>query len=200
MNEGQKVTWLQRAVDLLGHRMRVVVGAIALPMLALILVSCVFHHHTDQKDLLIYSPNGEALTGGPLGHPACAVAVARWLDQIDVHHDGYITLDEYLADANRQFRVMDLDRTGVLTPEELARYRTPFGGGISGHSGDDRADGNVGTDDRPDPVMAADSQAKFEVSLPEFIDYERQYFLALDGGQSGRVARDVFLQLCAQNS
>lgn len=182
MNGGWKFTWLQRAAGLLP--------------LALILGSCVFHHHKDQNNLVIYSPNGEALTGGSLGHPACAVAVARWLDQIDVHRDGYITLDKYLADAKRQFGVMDMDRTGALTPEELARYRAPFGGGVSAHAGDDQAGGNIGADDRPDPVMAADSQAKFEVTLPEFLDYERQYFLALDGGQSGRVARDVFLQLC----
>jgi len=113
------------------------------------------------------------------------MAIGRWFDRVDSHHDGYITLSEYLIDAKRQFQAMDLDRSGVLTPSELARYRAPYGGEAAA------------TDDRPDPVMSADSLARFEVTLPEFLSYEQQYFLALDSGQTGRVARAVFLLPCA---
>ena len=74
----------------------------------------------------IYSPNGEPLNGGALGHPSCAAAMAQWFDRVDANHDGAIDRAEFLADAARQFAAMDLDHDGVITPSELAQYRLPF--------------------------------------------------------------------------
>src|ERR1700722_6318414 len=77
---------------------------------------------TDRTSAVLFSPNGEPLSGGPLGHPPCAEAIGRWFDRVDTNHDGAISLEEYLADACRQFAAMDLDHEGVVTPAELSQY------------------------------------------------------------------------------
>ncbi|HUB94266.1 MAG TPA: EF-hand domain-containing protein, partial [Stellaceae bacterium] len=74
----------------------------------------------------IFSPNGEPLSGGPLGDPSCKDAMQKWLARVDANHDGTIEVSEFMADARRQFSAMDLDKSGVLTPDILARYRAPY--------------------------------------------------------------------------
>jgi hypothetical protein len=74
----------------------------------------------------LYSPNGEPLSGGPLGHPSCQEALAGWFDRIDAHHVGTIDLAAFLADARRQFAAMDLNHDGQITPDELAQYRMAY--------------------------------------------------------------------------
>ena len=46
---------------------------------------------------IIYSPNGEPLTGGPLGHPSCEEVLARWFDRLDVDRRGTIDRDQRTA-------------------------------------------------------------------------------------------------------
>ncbi|MFZ0693384.1 MAG: hypothetical protein WAN51_04415 [Alphaproteobacteria bacterium] len=75
---------------------------------------------------ILYSPNGEPLSGGALGHPVCANALSAWFDRVDGNHDGRVDADEFMMDARRQFAAMDLDHTGVITASELARYRAPY--------------------------------------------------------------------------
>ena len=74
----------------------------------------------------LYSPNGEPLSGGPLGNPSCQDALGRWFDRLDSSHAGTIDLAAFLADAKRQFAAMDLNRDGEITPDELARYRVAY--------------------------------------------------------------------------
>lgn len=164
---------------------------------AAVLAGCVSHARRDAEAMVIYSPLGEPLSGGPLGHPACSVALGKWLDRIDLNHDGVITLDEYLADAKRQFHIMDLDGTGEITASELAQYRAPYGFDQKGkkHHGDS----SLAVDDRPDPVMAADDKMRFEVTLRQYLDYQIRVFASLDPQRNRRVPRAWFLTQCGDD-
>jgi hypothetical protein len=163
----------------------------------------------------IFSPNGEPLNGGELGHPACAVAIAEWFARVDANHDGAIDRAEFLADTRRQFALMDRDKDGEITPEELDVYRAPYaanpeftpadeaetaagtrptgrqGRGRRGGGGMPAAAGSHGkvdvSADTPDPVMSADVSLKFRVSLPDFIAYETREFDGLDHARTGRL-------------
>ncbi len=159
----------------------------------------------------IFSPNGEPLNGGPLGHPACNDAVASWFARVDADHDGTIDRDEFLADTRRQFAVMDLNKDGEITSAELGAYRAPFGATPSfspaeepgapantAEPGSRRrrgvSTGGLGarksvdtTNDTPDPVMSADVNLKFRVNLSDFVAYEKKEFSALDLKRNGRV-------------
>jgi len=63
----------------------------------------------------------------PLGEPIRARTpnedtLARWFNQVDRNHDGFLTPDELVADAERYFDVLDTDHSGEIDPDELARY------------------------------------------------------------------------------
>lgn len=162
----------------------------------------------------IYSPNGEMLNGGPLGHPSCEVAMSQWFARADTDHDGALELNEFIADTRRQFAVMDLDKDGYITPAELADYRGPFvypearaaaadggetarqdrGGGFSlfGFGG-----GRENTSNEPsDPVMSADVNMRNRVSLADFIAYARKEFGSLDAKHDGHVTLSEVQDLC----
>jgi hypothetical protein len=175
---------------------------------------------------LIYSPNGEPLTGGPLGHPSCEEVLARWFDRLDVDRRGTIDRDQYLADARRQFTAMDLDKQGAITADELSRYRAPYDS-VSrsetaatatesssraprpGQGGHRQGQSNTGPrasvpggprghspDEEPDPVMAADVHLQFKVTLPDFVAYADGKFVELNGKHDGRLAKTEVLALC----
>ncbi len=163
----------------------------------------------------IWSPNGEPLNGGSLGHPACRDALGAWFDRVDTNHDGILDFDEYMADAKRQFAAMNLNKDGMLTPAELADYRAPFGPAPGfaplseaiprKKSGDeDSAEsrrrsgkGNIGGD-LPDPVMLADTKQRNVVSLGDFLAYEKTHFAELDVNHDGKVQKAEVLQDCDQ--
>ena len=68
------------------------------------------HHGAGQDAALsrmLYSPNGEPLNGGKLGRPTCQEAMSHWFDRVDTNHDGGINREEFMADAQTQFRRMD---------------------------------------------------------------------------------------------
>ncbi len=48
--------------------------------------------------------------------------VADWFNQADRNHDGYLTVDEMEADAERFFKTLDTDHDGQIDPDELAKY------------------------------------------------------------------------------
>ena len=93
---------------------------------------------------IIYGPNAEPLSGGPLGSGKCAEALSAWFDRLDVGHTGAIGLPAFLADAQAQFARMDLNHDGFVTPDELSVYRRPF---LVGRE-----------DDPPPPAQAVDSE------------------------------------------
>ena len=49
-------------------------------------------------------------------------ALADWFQQADRNHDGFLTLDEMVADADRFFATLDTDHNGEIDPEELMAY------------------------------------------------------------------------------
>lgn len=64
------------------------------------------------------SPMGEPFHA-PAGQPYPS---ATWVAGADANHDGAIDRAEFLADAQRFFRTLDLDHDGRLTPEEVVAY------------------------------------------------------------------------------
>ena len=63
----------------------------------------------------------------PLGEPIRARTpnedtLARWFNHVDRNHDGFLTPDELVADAERYFAMLDTNHDGEIDPDELARY------------------------------------------------------------------------------
>jgi hypothetical protein len=151
----------------------------------------------------LYSPNGEPLSGGPLGEIKCADAMRSWFARVDTDHDGTIDAAEFLADARRQFAAMDLERTGVLTPSVLAQYRAPYlpeGAREEPQTEDERQrESELGPPvgkDRADPVMIADVSLRNRVTLDDFLASARRTFAALDRSKNGRLSSDEALASC----
>lgn len=162
----------------------------------------------------VYSPTGEPLSGGRLGQLKCTDALGRWYER--VAQGGALTHDIFMADARRQFGAMDIDHVGLLTPDELARYRAPYeyGEHHARPAADDEHDGAGhrhhhtsedddkhrpqfnGADDRADPVMSADRHNRNEVSLDDFLVYEDQNFRALDTNHDGQITKPELLAQC----
>ena len=181
--------------------------------------SCSSGHPEHPRHLAIFSPNGEPLSGGPLGFPKCEVAMGGWFDRLDAAHRGALDRAGFIADARRQFKAMDLNHDGILTPDVLLRYREPYSVGVAperaprdeqaerdkaGHPGHMRksgsgATGTTGADiarDVPDPVMSADTSLRLRVTEPEFVLHAGKVFDSLDADRDGRVSRAEALQWC----
>ena len=63
----------------------------------------------------------------PMGEPIRARTpnedtLARWFNQVDRNHDGFLTADELVADAEQYFAVLDTNHDGQIDPDELQRY------------------------------------------------------------------------------
>jgi len=147
-------------------------------------------------NILLFSPNGEPLNGGKLGRPKCAEATGQWFDRADGNHDGVLDHEEFLADALAQFRRMDLDGDGFVTADEVTAYRLPYldAGKTEGQR---RGRGEKALSmptDADDPVMSADANLDFQVSLAEFTAAAEAKFavLAIDG----KITRDRMLATC----
>ena len=148
----------------------------------------------------VVSPNGEPLSGGPLGAPDCDEQMDRWFDRVDANQDGRIDRAEFLADARAQFARMDLDHDGFITADELTAYRLPtMGGDTTGQKGKSGARGGRqsapdAAQDGEDPVMAADANLDFQVSLEEFLALAESKFARL--AKDGTWSRDTVDMLC----
>lgn len=136
---------------------------------------------------IVYSPNGEPLSGGPLGQPSCKLALEYWLDRADADHDGRLDRNEFLADARAQFARQDLDHLGYLTTDVLERYREPYRGSgrSAAHSGQD-------------PVMAADANFDLKVTGDEFMKQAEQTFARLDADRDGAITKAELEAPCRQ--
>ena len=158
--------------------------------------------------MLLFSPNGEPITGGPLGQRPCAEAMGDWFDRLDSQHRDAISREAFLADARAQFAKMDLDHDGWITPAELSIYREPYtppdepvrrrqNGG-----GQERRDANAPPPQarssiiQEDPVMSADVGLKFRVSLDDFLTQAGQVFDHLDRGHKGSLNRADAVASC----
>lgn len=187
------------------------------------LAGCSHHNDKPKSARLFYSPNGEPLNGGPLGQPTCPQAMASWFDRVNVHHDGKLTREEFLADAQAQYQRMDIDHNGYLVSEELERFRKPYradmpidaekqakdssdrsprgeraerkGGGRFGPDTDPRDHGGTPTA-MPDPVLSADTNNDFKVTLEEFMAQAQSTFNDLDADRDGVLSKDEALRVC----
>lgn len=167
----------------------------------------------------IYSLTGEPLNGGPLGQPKCEDAQAAWASRVDADHDGFIDLNELLDNARAQFTAMDLDHSGALTSDQLSLYRKPFtltprtppastendatapsdspsGAHHKKDSSADRPQGIRPPTSQPDPVLAADSNLDFKVTLDEYLAQQRESFTQLDKNKDHRLSSDELAVLC----
>lgn len=173
-------------------------------LFVLALVSCTTREdERHERPDPIYSPNGEPLTGGPLGYPGCEKAVNAWFARVNANHDGALQLPEFLADARRQFAAMDIDRNGVVTPGTLAQYRQPYLAppGSDAERANARRTGasrrrelDKVNNDVPDPVMLADTKLRNKVTLDDFMAYARSNFALLDTGRQGRVLKPAVIR------
>lgn len=190
---------------------------------AVSLTGCTSHRAAEpppvQSSGLVYSPNGEPLSGGALGHPPCSVAMAQWFDRVDANHDGAVDLDEFLGDARRQFAVMDLNHDGIITPGELYAFREPFGqdlvfvpppGAVDTPHATSAKDSDAsselqhrttishdnGPPNRPDPVMAADIKLRFQVTFADFLAYAQDQFTLLNRSHSLRLTKIEVQRSC----
>jgi len=196
-------------------------AGLCLALLALLsAVGCSRSHSDSPPHRAIFSPNGEPLSGGPLGFPKCEAAMGGWFDRLDSAHRGALDRATFLADARRQFKAMDLDGDGILTPEVLLRYREPYSAGVAAQQAarDDETDsakaghpghmkkagsGRTGTGsadiarDVPDPVMSADTSLRLQVTEPDFLQHAGKVFGSLNASHDGQLSRAEALQWCS---
>ena len=66
---------------------------------------------------LFISPMGEPFHGNR-GEDA----LAAWFTQADANHDGYLTVEETQADAERFFGRLDVNHDGEIDPDEITSY------------------------------------------------------------------------------
>lgn len=169
-----------------------------------------------EQRFVLYSPNGEPLNGGILGHPSCETAMTTWFNRVDTNHDGFADKSEFMADAHVQFSLMDIDRNGYLVSEELERYRMPYRTDrtqkpihhslqgpqqrIHGKSDEVSASDLISQTNLIDPVMSADTNLDFKVTLAEFLAQSAKNFGDLDNQHSGRISRTDVLKLCSKDN
>jgi hypothetical protein len=91
------------------------------------------------------SPMGEPFRA----HTATDDTLADWFSQADRNHDGVLTPDEMVADAERFFTKLDTDHDGQIDPDELAQYEYDIAPEIQVMSRTKRAPG------QPPPIAKA---------------------------------------------
>ena len=82
----------------------------------------------------------------PMGEPFRARSpnddtLADWFRQADHNHDGFLTVDEMVADAERFFATLDINHDGQIDPDELDHYEWEVAPEIQVNSRTRRAQG-----------------------------------------------------------
>jgi hypothetical protein len=132
------------------------------------------------KTILLALACGSVLTAAapaqtpPMGPPPAMNPMAA-----DANHDGIVTRDEYLADAEQRFAQMDADHDGRVTRKEREAYRDamrdrriadgaapppppPGGQGPEGRRPDDRGPGGPGGGDMTRADYMARAAERFD--------------------------------------
>jgi len=160
-----------------------------------------------------FSLNGEPLVP-PQWPQKCEDAIDMWFDRLDAGHTGGVTLAELTADAERQYKLMDLRHDGKVTAEELSKYRLKIMGGhylsvstpgqrvgLGRGSDDDARPGDrldePADDDRPhkrhgDDDRPVDAYAALVSDQPDPV-------MSADNDLDGSVTWDEFRALVAQD-
>jgi hypothetical protein len=149
---------------------------------------------------LFISPSGQPFRAAP-GRPYPS---ADWFAQADADHDGRLTRDEFRADADAWFKVVDKDGDGQLGMLDAQRWeeelvpemsRDPMGSGI-GRRGppkrnelDTRRQGAAAYSliNEPHPIRGADADFSMSVSLKEWRAAADRRFAILDKDGDGVV-------------
>ena len=131
---------------------------------------------------LLFSPNGEPLTGGK----PCGDTMTLWFSRMDAGHSGRLERKDFLADAQTQFKRMDLDHDGFITADELSAFRAPFLRPADDGEAETPPRGEAGSG--TDPVMSADGNLDFKVTLAEFLKQAGDVFDHLDSDHDGTLS------------
>ena len=134
----------------------------------------------------------------PMGEPfhtdRSGDAMAIWFAQADRNHDGYLTVDEMQADAERFFATLDTNHDGEIDPDEIDHYEKVIAPQIWAASDEPREGethqgaSRFGLLDLPEPVASADADFNRGVSLEEFRQAAAERFAALDLDHRGRLS------------
>lgn len=158
------------------------------------------------------SPAGELLAAPTMEAETYRAAMLGWFDLADSNHDGRLDPAEMRADAERAFKLFDRNGDGFITSAEMTAYRveSPYranpvqGGGrirpgrvnltaeeaeTASRDSDGRAQYRMGID----PVMSADANADFRVTLAEFLAQMAIRHGQMDRDKDGFVSRPEFL-------
>ena len=154
----------------------------------------------------IYSLTGEILNGGPLGQPRCEAAQESWLNRVDTDHDGLLELAELQDEARRLFAQMDLNKDGFITADELAVYRAAFQNPDQPPGMEIDPKAPKGTHrlpihphgSQPDPVLSADSNLDFQVTLDEFLALQKDNIARYDKNHDHKLDAGELQQLCRE--
>ena len=148
----------------------------------------------------IYSLTGEILNGPSSPRLNCTEAQEAWLKRISPADDS-LTLEQLQAEARLQFERMDINHDGVITSAELSIYRTPQQNAAPEEAKDSR---NVRRmplrphTSQPDPVLSADANLDFQVTLDEFLTYQAELFHQMDVNQHHKLTIHELSALCHQ--
>ena len=156
----------------------------------------------------------------PMGEPfhtdGSVSAAEMWFRGADANHDDRITPKEFVDDAMRFFKTLDLDHDHMIGPDEIENYESNVApeirvlstyGDASLAKTDD--DGNVtdppyptrlgagrfGFLDAPEPVVTADLNFDRAISESEFQTVALKRFKQLDANGDGVLTRDELPKL-----
>lgn len=118
----------------------------------------------------------------PMGEPYRARTpsddtLSDWFQKADRNQDGFLTVDEFEADADRFFAKLDTDHDGEIGPDELSAYEYEIAPEIqvmsrtrpvAGHPAQTALDKNTDDDDGPDidePVRHRDQRRTDEINV-----------------------------------
>jgi hypothetical protein len=180
-------------------------------MFALLALPVLLNISPMAADRLFVSPMGEPFEGDKANPPALA-----WFTGADADKDGRLSIYEFQDDAQRFFKILDLDKSGEIDPQENERYEVMIqqaiadtGGGLgrgiissnlpnSSDDGPSRTTVYVrhGGASRynwlgiPQPVMSADANFNRGVTAAEFDRAAITRFRLLDKNGDSMLDKD----------
>jgi hypothetical protein len=159
---------------------------------------------------MFVSPMGEPFRGTD----AQPYPSAAWFAQADANHDGMISRAEFRADAQRFFKLLDVNGDGKLNDLEMQRYEFQVAPEIIATTVDTSLAQSTATDfkgdpvqqtlsgvrqgasffgviDDPEPVRSADADFNMKVTLDEWMAAADRRFRLLAGDKDGIKLSDL---------